>query len=87
MTDPSDPNIIRKKIIPIRPLTPTREAIELVIIQRVNDEKELTIPTLTYRGVMPTYIESWQFCLDFGAAWIHASFFMLEWTMYVKGKR
>jgi len=81
----NDNKIVRKKVIPIRPLTPTREAIELVVIQRLNDTNELTTPTVTFMGNVTTYIESWQFCLDLGVAWIVASFFMLEWSMYVVG--
>lgn len=82
-----EPGVVRRKVIQVRPVTPTREAIELIIIQRINDEGVLTTPTITVMGTIPTYIESWRFALDYGRAWIVASFFSMEWTMYVNGKK
>jgi hypothetical protein len=79
--------VVRKKIILVRPLTPTREAIELVIVQRINDNGNITTPTITVRGAMPSYIESWRFALDYGRAWIVASYFMAEWSLYVTANK
>jgi hypothetical protein len=83
----ADPNIIRKEVIPVRLRTPTREPIELVVVQRVDDNKNVTTPVILVRGEIPRYIESWQFALDYGAAWIVAGFFALRWTAYLGGKR
>lgn len=83
----SDNKVVRRKLIPIRLLTPTRPAIELEVIQRLDDDGRLTIPTITVRGVLPTYIESWQFALDYGIAMVVASFYAQEWTTYMEGKR
>ncbi len=83
-----EPGVIRKKIIPVRPETPTRHAIELVIVQRENLEGKITTPSLTIRGKLDTYIESWGFAKDLGVALIVAAFYMSEWSFYVsRGKK
>lgn len=79
VTDKKDDNLIRQEIITIRPLTPTREAIELVVSQRLNDRNELTLPTITRRGKIDTYVESPQFALDYGIAWVNAAYIAFKW--------
>lgn len=70
--------VVWEKVIPVRLLTPTRPAIELVVRQTVNADGVITSPTVTVRGERPIYIESWKFCVDYGAAWIVAGYFMRE---------
>lgn len=82
--DPLDNKVIHRRIFTVRPLTPTRKAIELVVIQRVNDQNQLTSPTLTRRGKVDTYIESWQFARDYGVQWIAASVYMLDLLIKMK---
>lgn len=84
--DALDNNVIHRKVFVVRPLTPTRKAIELVVVQRLNNEGELTTPTLTRRGKVDTYIESWQFARDYGVQWVAASVFMLELLLKSKMK-
>ena len=85
-SDPNDNKVIHRKVFTVRPLTPTRKAIELVVVQRVNDENQLTSPTLTRRGKVDTYIESWQFARDYGVQWIAASVYMLDLLIKTKTK-
>lgn len=69
----------------IRPLTTLKPAMELWIHQGIADNGEIALPVLIYKGEYPNNITSWRFCRDYGLAWIHASFIMLERTMFVRG--
>ena len=86
LLDVIDNKIVHRKVFVVRPLTPTRKAIELVVTQRLNDAGELTSPTLTRRGKVDTYIESWQFARDYGVQWVAASVFMLDLLLKARMK-
>lgn len=83
----TDPNVVRREVIPVRFRTPTREPIELVVVQRVDENRNLSIPVILVRGEVPNYVESWQFALDYGTAWIVAGYFALRWTAYLGGNK
>lgn len=82
-----DVNTIYRKVITIRPVSSLKPAMEIIVTQRVNEQGEIVLPMLIYKGEYPNGIESWRFCRDYGLGWIQASFIMLERSMFVKGRK
>jgi len=83
-----DPNIIRKRVIIIRPGTKTREAIKITVTQESRGEAgEILNPTIELSGTFDSVIESGRFAQDVGIAFIVAAHYHQEWCNYVTGKR
>lgn len=85
--NPNTDSTTFKKVITIRPLSSFKPAMEIIITQSVNENREIMLPILIYKGEYPNGIESWRFCRDYGLAWIQASFILLELTLRVRGRK
>lgn len=74
---------VRKRVFFVRHTTTTREAIYLTVSQRYNDKGKLSLPTITVSGNPATYVESYQFAIDYGETWLRAGLEARDWSRYV----
>lgn len=74
----------RHKKITIRPSTPSREEICVIVAQIKNDLGEWMAPTITVSGPIQQIIESGRFARDVGVALLVANYRYEQWMKDVK---
>lgn len=74
----------RHRKITVRPSTPSREEIHVIVAQLQNDLGEWMVPTITVSGPIPQIIESGRFARDVGVALLVANYRYEQWMKDVK---
>lgn len=75
--------IAREEFI-IRPLTTTRKAIKITVLQRVTDTSEIALATASLDGAIPAYFEKPDLLEDMGMEFIRAAGAMRKLNKKVK---
>lgn len=79
-----DKRELRREVFTVRPPSTEKQALRIIVIQRLNDDDEVSVPTITIIGSIDSYIKSPRYAIDLAANIIAAAIQVQKWTKYVK---